>query len=234
MLAPYLDEIELLLFESSPNSLPSKHQIKTLSTLASEFDISYNIHMPIDISLGDLDPNRRHYAIDTIKRVVDLARPLSPSTHTLHLSYNEASAERERFNKWQDAICKSMEHLMLTGIDSASISIENLMYPLEWVGKIITSFNLSVCLDLGHLILQKADIGSVFDKYAAITPVIHLYGVAGHHEHLSLETLSKKDMASVFKILKRFSGVVSLEVFSYRHLRTSLDVLERCWFDRLG
>ena len=232
MLAPYLDEIELLLFESSPGSLPSKHQIKTLSTLANEFDISYNIHMPIDISLGDLDPNRRHHAIDVIKRVVDLTQTLLPSTYTLHLSYNNVSVERKAFGKWQEMIFESMEQLMLTGINSEAISIENLMYPFEWIEDIITSFQLSVCLDLGHLILQKADIESIFKKYEKIIPIIHIYGVENQHEHLSLDTLSKKDMEPILEILKTFSGVVSIEVFSYSHLRTSLDVLERCWLKK--
>ena len=52
MLGPYLNEIELLLFESAYDSLPSKHEIKELSILAEEFDITYDIHLPIDISLG--------------------------------------------------------------------------------------------------------------------------------------------------------------------------------------
>jgi len=40
MLAPYLDEIELLLFESaSKDSRPSKHEINKLSFLAKEFDL---------------------------------------------------------------------------------------------------------------------------------------------------------------------------------------------------
>ncbi|MBT8357208.1 MAG: sugar phosphate isomerase/epimerase, partial [Desulfobacterales bacterium] len=50
MLGPYIDEIELLLFESKPSSLPNKKEIDELSLLSKEFDLSYNIHLPIDIS----------------------------------------------------------------------------------------------------------------------------------------------------------------------------------------
>jgi hypothetical protein len=53
MLAPYVDEIELLLFESAPDSLPSIHEIKKLLSLSKEFDLTYNVHLPIDISLSD-------------------------------------------------------------------------------------------------------------------------------------------------------------------------------------
>ncbi|UCD89213.1 MAG: sugar phosphate isomerase/epimerase [Desulfobacterales bacterium] len=230
MLAPYLDEIELLLFESSPDSLPSQHQIKTLSALANKFEISYNIHMPIDIHLGDLDPHRRHYAIDAIKRVVDLTRALVPSTYTLHLAYND---ETTALRKWQELIFESMEQLLLTGINSEAVCIENLMYPFAWIEDIITAFQLSICLDLGHLILQEADMEAMFKKHKKMTPIIHLYGVENQHEHLSLDRLSKKDLETILKILKAFSGVVSIEVFSYNHLRTSLDVLERCWLEKM-
>jgi hypothetical protein len=44
MLGPYLDEIELLLFESLPaDALPSKAVIAELSDLAREYDLTYNI-----------------------------------------------------------------------------------------------------------------------------------------------------------------------------------------------
>ena len=38
MLAPYLDEIELILFENTPSSLPSKHEIKELFAVGELFE----------------------------------------------------------------------------------------------------------------------------------------------------------------------------------------------------
>ena len=230
ILAPYLNEIELLMIESSPDSLPTKRQIKRLAALANDFDISYNVHLPTDIYLGDLDPNRRQYAIDAVKRVIDLTQALSPSTYTLHLPYDEMSVAGNRLRKWQDAIYESMDRLLLIDINSETISIETLMYPFEWVETIVTSFQLSVCLDIGHLILQNVDIEGFYKSHERKISIVHLYGVNDQHEHLSLDRLSEKDMESIVEILKAFSGVVSMEVFSYDHLRASLDYLERCWF----
>ncbi|MBW2327110.1 MAG: hypothetical protein JRF45_11650 [Deltaproteobacteria bacterium] len=88
MLAPYLDEIELLLFESTPGSLPSIHEVKQLLSLANEFDLTYNIHLPLDIYLGAPERSIRRFALDTIKQIVDLTASLSPSTYTLHLPSN--------------------------------------------------------------------------------------------------------------------------------------------------
>jgi len=53
MLGPYVDEIELLLFEGAPDSLPSTQEIKKLLSLSKEFDLTYNVHLPTDISLSD-------------------------------------------------------------------------------------------------------------------------------------------------------------------------------------
>ena len=57
MLGPYMDEIELLLFESQAvDSIPSNAVIAELGHLGREFDLSYNVHLPTDVSLTDLDP----------------------------------------------------------------------------------------------------------------------------------------------------------------------------------
>ncbi len=231
MLAPYLDEIELLLFESASDSLPSNHEIKKLSLLSNEFDLSYNIHLPLDIFLGDKTPSIRHHAVETIIKIMELTAPLSPSTCTLHLPYNEADIEKERIKRWQERLYNSIEQLVATGINNEMISIETLAYPLDWVEKIITSFNLSVCIDLGHLIVNRFDMEAVFNKYCKRTSTIHLHGVENHQDHLPLDRLSKRDMDIIVRILKQFSGTVSLEVFTYDHLKTSLQYLKKYWHE---
>jgi len=51
-LGPFFDEIELLIFESQPAFvLPSKDEIKELLYLSQKHDLTYNIHLPIDVSL---------------------------------------------------------------------------------------------------------------------------------------------------------------------------------------
>ncbi len=228
MLGPCLDEIELLLFESAYDSLPSKQEIKDLSMLAKEFDITYDIHLPLDIYLEDKNPAVRRHAIDIIKQVIDLTIPLSPSIFTLHFSYNEDSSDKDIVNKWQERIYESMDKLLSTGIKSRSIAIENLMYPFEWVEKVISSLNLSVCIDIGHLILMNADIKKVFDKHHDKTSIIHLHGVEDNIDHLSLDKLTDNETLDIMKILKTYSGIAIIEVFSYNNLQASLKYLEKC------
>ena len=229
MLGPYVDEIELLLFESAPDSLPSTQEIKKLLSLSKEFDLTYNVHLPIDISLSDPEPSIRHNALETLKKVIDLAAPLSPSTCTLHLSYDENGQEPDRIKKWQDRVYRSVGQFIATGITPEMISVETLTYPMEWVEHILNHFNLSVCMDLGHLMVYGFDMENVFNRFCQRTSIIHLHGVENHKDHLPLNRLSTERSKVVRRILKRFTGVVSLEVFSYQRLKDSLPFLEKLW-----
>lgn len=229
MLAPYVDEIELLLFESAPDSLPSNHEIKKLLLLSNEFDLTYNVHLPTDISLSDPEPSIRHTSMETLKRVIDLTASLCPSTYTLHLSYDEKGFDSEQIKKWQDRLYRSVGRFIATGVNPEIISIETLTYPMEWVENILNDFNLSVCIDLGHVMVYGFDMETVFNRYCHRTSIIHLHGVENHKDHLPLNRLSKEKSEIVMGILKRFNGVVSLEVFSYNHLKDSLPFLEKLW-----
>jgi sugar phosphate isomerase/epimerase len=229
MLAPYLDEIELIFFESTPNSLPSNDDISALLSLANEYDLSYNVHLPLNISPGAQDPSLRQFAIETVKQIIDLTAPLSPSTHTIHLPYEGIDYENESIERWQEYIRDNLEKLQEAGISGKMISVETLNYPIEWVEDILMDFNLSVCMDMGHLIIYGFDMKDVFNRYHNKTSIIHLHGANDGRDHQALELLSKSDFRTILEILKRFKGVVSIEVFSYDHLITSLNLLEKVW-----
>jgi sugar phosphate isomerase/epimerase len=229
MLGPYLDEIELLMFESAAESLPSKQEIQSLSRLGEEFDLTYNVHLPVDVPLTDHNPSAARESAEAIQRVIDLAAPLSPSTYTLHLHYDEDSRDKASVEKWQETAYQNVSQLLDTGISPDIISIETLDYPFEWAEKIITDFNLSVCIDMGHLIIYGFDPEAVFDQYYHKISIIHLHGVEKGRDHIALDRLPLEHMNIVIKILRRFTGVVSLEVFSYKNLTASLAFLEKCW-----
>lgn len=227
MLAPCVDEIEILLFESAAGSLPSNSEVETLSRLAGEFDLTYNIHLPLDITPGARDASRRRFALETIKQIMDLTAPLSPSTFTLHLPYDEANADKSSVGRWRERNYDSMRQLTAGGIKAERISIETLEYPLEWVETILKEFNLSVCIDLGHLMVNRFDVESVFNQYRERTAIIHVHGVENSRDHLPLDRLSRQSRDAVIRILKQFEGIVSLEVFSHKDLLESLSELEK-------
>jgi hypothetical protein len=75
-LGPYLDEIELLLLESTPeNHLPDEEEISKLGLLAEQYQLTYNIHLPIDLYLGDENLTERNRAVDRLGRITKLVSP---------------------------------------------------------------------------------------------------------------------------------------------------------------
>ncbi len=230
MLGPYLDEIELLLFESTgTDALPAKPVITALSRLAKDFDLTYNVHLPTDISISDPDPKCQNHAVETMIRVIDLVHPLNPSALTLHLPYGEGFFNEPTVKSWQDRVHDSLVKILSAGVPKDKIAIETLDYPFELVDDIIIDLDLQICMDLGHLMVHGDDIWKVFNKYALRTPIIHLHGVENEHDHLTLERLPIKLIEPVLRILKTYTGVVSLEIFSFDNLNSSLKFLENHW-----
>jgi sugar phosphate isomerase/epimerase len=189
MLGPYLENIELLLFES----------------------------------------NHTDIAVETISRVAERVAPLNPTTLTLHVPYNETSNDEDDVKSWQERASKNLAKILANGTPSHLISIENLDYPFEFLVPIISELDLSICFDCGHLILHGDDIEKFFTTYSAKTAIIHLYGVQNNHFHGALDQLSEKLVAPTMRLLARFNGIVSMEVFSYAHLDASLKFMEKCW-----
>ena len=229
MLAPHLDEIELVLFESEPDALPAVDEIRTLHALSVDHGISYNVHLPIDIRLGSRDTAERRHALETVRRVTDLTGELQPSTFTLHLAFEENGSDRQTVHDWQERVANSLDRMLNTGLPAHLLSVENLNYPLDFVEKIIRDLGLRVCVDIGHLVQIGGDIRETFDRFGSIIPIIHLYGIGRGGKHFSLEKLPQQPIRETIRFMKSFSGTVSLEVFSYDDLSASLEYLEKVW-----
>ncbi len=230
-LAPFLDEIELLLFESaSVESLPTPREVKELAKIAAANELRYNIHLPTDLYLGSENRATRLHSVDTLKKVLDLTAPLCPTSSTLHLILDpSAGKNRGALRKWQRRVSDSLTRLLQNGLDAGRLSIETLDYPFARVEDIVATHGLSVCLDLGHLIRYGYDIQEAFHKHAEKTEVIHLHGVRNGQDHLSLDELSGPCLEPIVRFLRTYRNTLSIEVFSLKNLVRSLQFLNRLW-----
>lgn len=226
MLGPFLDEIELLCFESHPSSLPSPMTIRELETIAKEFRFTYNVHLPSDLDPGSLERKEKNRFVESILRVMDITQALEPSTYILHLPYNQASIGRICDKTWQSSISDCLRKLTDAGVQGPSLSVESLDYPLEWVEPILREYDLRVCLDIGHLIVHHVDIETTYRRFAKLTSMIHLHGVTNGEDHLALDVFDQCWLDRISSLLKQYTGTVSIEVFSFNHLLASLAVLE--------
>jgi sugar phosphate isomerase/epimerase len=228
MLGLHVDEVELLFFESKKEgSLPSREEIDRLSRLSEEFSLTYNVHLPTDISPAAPGRAERADATDALKRVVDLTQRLYPTSFTLHLPFDAPGREPREVERWQGRALSGLEELLAEGVPPRSLAIENIDYPFGWVADIVRDFDLSICMDMGHLLVGGEDITAFYRENADRIAIIHLHGVQNRKDHLPLTVLSKDDGLSIVEILNGFSETLSLEVFSYDHLAASMEWLEK-------
>ena len=229
-LAPFVDEIELLFFESRfPDSLPSPALVRELAQLARSGGITTNVHLPTDIYLGHRDAGVRQTAMDVLAHMIDRCAPLNPTTFTLHLIRDPSEPDDRR---WQANAAASLEAVLAAGLPGRHISVETLDYDFEIAAPVIEHLDLSVCMDMGHLMVHGVDITTFYDRWEERVTIAHLHGVDDAQDHLSLDRLTAAHMVRVMDLLKRFSGVVSLEVFSFQALNASMAHLLDQWFSQ--
>lgn len=226
-LAPFVDEIELLLFESAPDAWPTRDEIHRLSHLARELDLTYNVHLPLDIELGAVQRKSRDDAVAGLTHLLERVAPLCAVTNTLHLACPSRRLTPEELGTWQECTFESLTALLsCTHLPARRFSIETLDYPPRWFAPQVNTLDLSVCLDIGHVVRYGFDLAqTVADFHDRIT-ILHLHGVEAEKDHRSLTHLPLPARGVILPFLRDFSGSVSLEVFAMDLLQDSLSALK--------
>lgn len=230
-LAPLMDEVELVLFESKGlNNLPDQQEIKTLMDFSLHGKVDFNIHFPIDIFLGDENEEVRTNGISMIRRVIENTLCLNPSVYILHFDLrNSRGQEEANIQAWRGRIISSAQEIIKSGMEPGRISIETLGYPFEWIEDIIKEFGFSICLDIGHILIYGQNLKLYFDKYLLSTSMIHLHGFQNGTDHLGIDKLNGETLDLILYHLQNYKGILSLEVFSWNELKSSLEILEEKW-----
>lgn len=225
-----VDEIELLFFESGPGDLPAAAEINELKSLGRDREITYNIHLPTDVSLGVDHAAEGDAAVEALLRTIDLSRPLAPVSYTLHIPLEAAAMNDAGLAGWRNRVRDRLRRLLARcGLPSRHIAIETLDYPLEYLDTVIREFDLSICLDTGHLMVRGEDCRKAFATDPERVIIIHTHGVENSRDHLALHRLSPEHTRQLQSIIQNFKHSLSLEVFSRDALVASLDYLDRIW-----
>ena len=115
------------------------------------------------------------------------------------------------------------------GLPAHLIAIETIDYPIDLIADIIDELDYRICMDVGHLMMSGYGINDFFRRFGKKVSIIHLHGVLDGCDHLSLANLSAELLESFLKLLQKFKGTVSVEVFAYDVLESSMNYLEQCW-----
>lgn len=241
-LAPYVDDIELLLLESQSqpgaadqapisisSNIPSPDVIQRLAALAQQHGLTYTVHLPLDRQLGSPESQERLALQKQMLAIIERTAPLRPFAYILHLEGVSADSAPARILAWQSDIAELLPELIARVGDPALLCVENLFYPFAWCQELLDAFGLGVCIDLGHLWVGGEDAEEHLKRHLSRTRVIHLHGVKDGKDHLGLGALPPERLRWVLNALAEFKGVLTLEIFNYEGVRDSLILLVELW-----
>lgn len=228
-LADKVDDIELVLFESDEiSNLPDAATVKILKETAERSDLTYTIHLPLDTWMGHEEASVRERSVDKCLRVIEHTAPLSPFAYVLHFHGDkQGEIPSPDMARWIEGHRQSVERLIQV-VASEVLCVEMLDYPYDLIEDVVRDYGLSICLDIGHLLLYGYAPEEYLDRYLPRTRVVHLHGVEDGHDHRSLSFLPAGLLTTLIDRLGNGSNnsrVLTMEIFDEGALNQSLDVL---------
>jgi len=227
--APLADAVQLLFFES-PSQAVLDHplDLPELSRIAAEQQLRYTVHLPIDIRLGAGERQLRQQGVDEIDALVGKLAILSPESYDLHLAGEPELASEV----WLDNLAWSLRELKRRlGQEARRLAIENIEYPLDPLLPLVTEFDLSLCLDMGHVLRYGHDWQQAVEEFLPRARHLHLHGVSGGRDHRALAAADGSWLLGLGERLRHldFSGVVTLELYALERVEQSLAVIAEAW-----
>jgi sugar phosphate isomerase/epimerase len=231
-LAPYVDDIELVLFEEEDESnLPDDRTIAELHGIASSNDLTYTVHLPLGLLLGAADEEERRRSAEKALHIVELTSPLNPFAYVVHFEGElRGPIPSGDMSGWINGLRASVADLLGAGIPPHLFCVETLDYPFALVDPIVYEFGLSVCLDIGHTVLKGYPLDAYLAKYHDKIRVFHAHGIREYKDHRDLGAMRDSDLALLFGNLQSCRPsppVLTLEVFDENDFRLSLEVVDR-------
>ena len=218
----------LVLFETDEHgsNLPDAALRRRLNELAAAHDLTYTVHLPLDLRLED-GGEETHISLVKARRVIEATAELKPFAYTLHLDGRALPAQNDGWEdgalaRWQDNARRALEVVCGWLDEPERLCVENLeRWDPEAFAPVVEALSVSRTIDVGHLWLQRADPLDHLARWVDRARVIHLHGIA-ERDHASLTHVPADQLDPVIAYLAgRFSGVLPLEVFNEADLESS-------------
>jgi sugar phosphate isomerase/epimerase len=222
-LAPLVDDVELVLFEvEGQSNLPSQAVVAELNMLADAHDLTYTVHLPLDLRLAACDNAWRHPSMDKARRVVQSTRPLNPWAYVVHLDGTEiqADASPATLSRWRERAARSLDMIGQEAGAVCRLTVENLEnYAPQAFLPLLDRLPVSLCVDVGHF-LKKGEFPLPYlQAHLERTRVIHVHGFRDGRDHRGLDLLPDGLLAKLLDVVlaAHYQGVLTVEVFAERH-----------------
>ncbi len=246
LLSDVVESVEIVLFHTPTlHNIPAREEIRELNEIKEGENLRFSVHLPASLEIAHEDGAAREESLQFTIELCALAAELNPERFILHIPIStptltavpgryHTEARREKFSDWSKRAIESLETLQDAAGLGDRLLVENINYSPAYIDPFLQRGLSRLCLDLGHLTLGREDVPRVMRRRLDMTDEIHLHGVAGYEEHLSLSVLPFDAVREWITVLTdaSYDKTLNLEVFSPEDLETSLALLYRAF--RLG
>lgn len=164
--------------------------IEKLAALKEKLELEYTVHIP----LWSLEPSTplapvREGSVAAVVHFIKAVQPLAPKVYVLHAT-GPLAAEFYRMNLpelakayllrlFQGGARRSIQTVLSeTGLPSRALAVETIEFPLELTLELADELDLSVCLDVGHILVGFSGPADIFEALEACLPrlaEVHLH-----------------------------------------------------------
>ena len=224
-LAGRVEEVEFVLFDTPGYSnIPSESEASELAKAAKDGGLAVTVHLPGDIEPWSLDRETAERSSEQFRRIVGLTARMRPICWVFHIPLPPEGEEAEAYTM------RAKERLapLMREFDSPrDLAIENIHPVFEFEPPLITEFDTSVCIDVGHLLTFGVDVWEHLGRWLPKCRNIHLHGLRNGRDHQSLACLPVGFAEELFRRISvsPVLETVTMEIFGRDDFESSVSVI---------
>jgi len=238
-LAGLVNHVEIVLFHTpSLHNIPDHREVAILNQTGNQENLTYSVHLPASLEIASQDRKKREESVRLAIEICQQTSAFNPRHYVLHIPFSAPtlvpvpglyfkSGNQRTWSEWTKRALDSLAMIISTTGLTGKLLVENINYSPSFLEPFWEEGFCKLCLDLGHLLLGNENVSATLKTYLNVTGEIHLHGVQGYEEHISLAVLPAnlvhKWLACLIKA--SFEGIVNLEVFSPQDLEMSMKIV---------
>ncbi len=226
-------------------------EINAMAVLKTESAVDYTVHCPLwSVETSTPLTPVRHGSVRAVIDMILATQPLDPEVYVLHATGALAAefyqmqlpdiAHAYLLRQFQQGALESVKTILQeTGLSSRKLAIETIEFPFELTFEIAEQLDLSLCLDVGHILSGfsgPVDLFDVLEKMLPRLAEVHLHDaldaaakgqVIYGQDHQTLGTRDL-DTGRFLDVLAsaEYKGPIILEL-SVQQAMASLDVIRQ-------
>jgi len=236
ILAGLVDHVEIVLFQTPTlHNIPGSRKIRKLKKIGEQENVTFTVHLPASLEIASADKTKRKKSLQLTKDLLVETSGLDPLHYIVHIPFSAPTlvpvpglyfAKKNPQTCWDEWTKRALESLAALHEklgESNRLLVENINYSPSFLEPFWKRGLCGLCLDIGHLILGKENVTESLKQYVNAARVIHIHGVRGYEEHLSLSVLPKTQVHGWLECLmdSYFHGILILEMFTPEDLKES-------------